>query len=256
MGFGRTFLVKSQDTKRWNQGGHLGKEMNQIVDQSKFVEVPPYPCPTDAVKVSEEFYETMKRRRSVRNFSARPIRREILLNAIRTAGTAPNGANSQPWLFALIEAQELKDRIRTEAELVEQSFYSQRAPRDWLNDLTKLGTSAQKPYLSIAPALIAVFSRHNRGDESDERSYYPIESTGIAVGMLLTALHQTGLASLTHTPKPAHFLNEVLGIERNFRPFMLIAVGYAETPVLVPRIERKPLTEICRIYGRPSVVEK
>ena len=216
--------------------------------QPEFIEILAYPQPAEPLKVSENFYRKMEQRRSIRRFSSRPIQHDVLLNAIRTAGTAPNGANSQPWFFALIESQELKDRIREDAERVEHLFYSERASSKCLEDLAKLGTSARKPYLSIAPALIAVFTRHYSSEASAPRSYYPIESTGIAVGMLLTALHQVGLASLTHTPRPLNFLNDILGLDRSFRPFMLVVTGFPEEPILVPNIARKPLLEICKVF--------
>ncbi|NJL23877.1 MAG: nitroreductase family protein [Calothrix sp. SM1_5_4] len=220
---------------------------DQEKSQPRFVEIPQYPKPTDPVAVSEEFYETIRMRRSIRHFSNLPVERDVVLNAIRAAGTAPSGANCQPWFFALIESQALKEKIREDAEKVEGLFYSERASDNCLRDLAPLGTSATKPYLSAAPALIAVFTRR-AGESANQRIYYPIESTGIAVGLLLTAIHQAGLASLTHTPRPLNFLNEILGLDRSYSPFMLVVAGHPQEPILVPDIQRKPLSEICSVY--------
>ena len=144
---------------------------------------------------------------------------------------------------------DLKEKIRVEAERVERRFYAGGVTQQWLEALAPLGTNSNKEYLSVAPALIAIFTRsHISADGLESKSYYPIESTGIAVGMLITALHQLGLATLTHTPRPMNFLNALLGLDRSFRPFMVVVVGYPQVPVLVPDIQRKPLSEILRAY--------
>lgn len=213
--------------------------------QNEFIPYKHNLTPMSPLETSREFLSEMKRRRSVREFSSRAIDREILLNAIETAGTAPSGANSQPWHFALIETQEIKDQIREAAEKVENQFYHGAAPEKWLNDLKPLGTNESKPYLSEAPALIAVFSKQAR---LDSMSYYPLESTGIAVGLLLTSLHQAGLSTLTHTPRPMYFINRVLGLDDTHRPFMLVVVGHARTNTLIPDIKKKKLNDICSIY--------
>jgi iodotyrosine deiodinase len=204
----------------------------------------------DPVARSEMFYKHMSARRTIREFSSEPIDREIVLNAIKTAGTAPSGANRQPWYFSLITSQAMRDRIREAAEKVEGEFYAKGASQEWIRDLKPLETNASKPYLSEAPALIAVFSRVSTeiayGDI--QRTYYPVESTGISVGLLITALHNAGLATLTHTPRPMFFLNSVLNLNHSFRPFMIVVTGYSKKPVKVPDIHRKNLDQIMGEY--------
>ncbi len=214
------------------------------------IEIPPYAGEPDPIAVSDEFCEKMAKRRSIRYFSSQPVDRKILLNAIKTAGSAPSGANRQPWHFALITTQSIKDQIRYAAEQVEHEFYGQRATEEWINDLKPFGTNSKKSYLSEAPALIAVFSRNLCENEkgSLQRTYYPVESTGIATGFLLTALHNAGLATLTHTPKPMFFLNEILKLEKTYRPFMIIVVGQPKQPIEVPNIARKSLHQIMNEY--------
>lgn len=200
----------------------------------------------DQIRRSEEFFKKMESRRSIRSFSSTPIDRMVLINAIKTAGSSPSGANRQPWHFALITSRSVKERIRKAAEDVEQAFYSNESLVDWVRDLEPLATNSVKPYLSEAPALIAIFSRNSCESENGtvERSYYPVESTGIATGFLLTALHNAGLATLTHTPRPMFFLNEILGMDRTFRPFMIVVTGYATQPIQVPNIRRKSIDQI------------
>jgi nitroreductase len=210
--------------------------------EPRFKQLKPYPIPPDARMTTREFYRLMNERRSIRRFSAEPIDREVLENAIRTAGTAPSGANVQPWYFAVIQSRDLKEKLRKEAEEVETAFYTSTATAKWQQDLAHLGTGPKKDYLSVAPAIIAVFTRT---EVDSERSYYPMESTGIAVGLLLASLHQAGLATLTHTPRPMFFLNSVLNLDRTYKPFMLVVTGYPEEPVMVPDISRRPLEAIC-----------
>jgi len=194
------------------------------------------------LKISEEFKREMTRRRSIRSFSNQDVDKQLILNAIHTAGSAPSGANRQPWYFAFIKSADIKAQIRKMAEEVERDFYYRKAPKQWIKDLEHLGTNSEKAYLTEAPALIAVFSR-TKVDE-DLKTYYPIESTGIAVGLLLTSLHKAGLATLTHTPKPMNFLNQVLKLDCTYRPFMIIVTGYPNLPVQLPDIKRKALQEI------------
>lgn len=199
----------------------------------------------------QRFYESMNTRRSVRQFSERPIQAGVLETAILAAGTAPSGANAQPWFFAIIKSPDLKEKLRAAAEKVEHDFYQKNASPEWLSDLAPLGTTANKPHLSVAPAIIAVFTRQRPLDTQAcdmKRSYYPVESTGIAVGILLTALHQAGLSTLTHTPRPMNFLNELLGLDQSYRPFLMVVTGHAATPCVVPAIERKTFDEIAREY--------
>ena len=215
---------------------------------TEFIPLAPLAPVFEPVSSSYAFRQEMGARRSVREFAETAVPRQVFFNAIATAGTAPSGANCQPWFFALIESADIKSRIRAEAERVERAFYEEKAPKDWLADLKPLGTGPGKAYLTEAPALIAIFTRQRGGGEEDVKSYYPVESTGIAVGMLITALHRAGLATLTHTPRPMHFLTEVLGLDRSHKPFMLVVTGYPKPGTKVPNIKRKELAEICSVY--------
>ena len=192
------------------------------------------------------FYEEMRRRRSVREFSPRPIPEGVVEACLRTAGTAPSGANRQPWHFVVVRDPERKRRIREAAEEEERAFYRERAPDDWLEALAPLGTDERKPFLETAPCLIAIFARSFgvAPDGSRVKHYYVQESVGIATGFLIAALHGAGLATLTHTPSPMGFLNEVLERPSNERPFLLLVTGYPAPDVRVPDIRRKELTEI------------
>lgn len=192
------------------------------------------------------FNAFLQRRRTIREFSVRPVAREIIEDCLRAAGSAPSGANMQPWHFVVISDAMVKRRIRLAAEEEEREFYRHRAPPDWLDALAILGTDEHKPFLETAPWLIAVFyeAYSIAPDGSRGKRYYPIDSTGIATGMLITALHYAGLATLTHTPSPMAFLNEILHRPANERPFLLLVAGYPAQNASVPDIERKPLAEI------------
>ncbi len=192
---------------------------------------------------ASRFGAEIARRRSVRHFSSEPVPRDVLVRCIQAATTAPSGANKQPWTFVLITDPGRKRRIREAAEQEERTFYGSRAPKRWLEDLAALGTDADKPFLEIAPALIAVFAQKH-GAEADERHYYVSESVGIAVGILLAALQHVGLATLTHTPSPMGFLSDLLGRPANERAYVLIPVGYPADGCQVPDIGRKPLSEV------------
>ncbi len=211
-----------------------------------FVELPA----SEMLSTSRDFQSALSRRRSVRDFSDRPVAREIVENAVRAAGSAPSGANKQPWHFAIVESREIKALIRKAAEAEEQEFYNGRAPQAWLDDLKVFETDENKPFLETAPYLIAIFLERNSVDEQGvkHKNYYMPESVGIATGMLITALHMSGLATLTHTPSPMKFLNEILQRPSNEKPFMLIVAGYPEHEVTVPDIERKRFDEICSIF--------
>ena len=191
-------------------------------------------------------YEVARTRRSVRDFSDRPLPPGVLEDCLRVAGTAPSGANLQPWHFVVVRDPLLKRAIREAAEDEEQSFYASRAPDEWLAALQPLGTDASKPFLERAPALVAVFgvrwSEHPDG--SRRKHYYVDESVGLATGMLIAALHAAGLACLTHTPSPMRFLNAILDRPVSERPFLLLVVGYPEAGAEVPDIHRKPLEAI------------
>jgi iodotyrosine deiodinase len=194
------------------------------------------------------FSDEMARRRTVRDYSRQPVPRDVIEAAIRTAGTAPSGANLQPWHFVAIgtEDRELRRRIREGAEIEEREFYAHRAPKEWLDALAPLGTDPNKPFLEEAPWLIAVFvrSRDVGADGRIVKHYYAVESVGIATGLLIAALHRAGLATLTHTPSPMGFLNALLDRPSHERPFLLLVVGYPASTAQVPDISRKPLEEI------------
>ncbi len=192
-----------------------------------------------------DFFDEMSRRRTVREFSDRPVPRDIIETALEAANTAPSGANLQPWHFVVVSGAETKKKIREAAEIEEREFYEHRASAEWLDALKPLGTDSNKPFLETAPYLIAVFLQ-KFGELPDGRKvkhYYPTESTGLATGILITALHHAGLATLTHTPSPMKFLNEILGRPKSERPFLLLVVGYPADDAEVPDIGRKTLEE-------------
>lgn len=185
---------------------------------------------------ARRFYEDMRRRRTVREFSDRPAPREVLEWALKTAGSAPSGANLQPWRFTVITDPTVKAKLRVAAEEEERAFYDGRAPAEWLEALAPLGTDANKPFLESGAALIAVFAqRHGMlPDGRKVKHYYVPESVGIATGFLLLALHNAGLATLTHTPSPMGFLNEICGRPDHEKPYMLIVAGYPADDAMVP----------------------
>lgn len=195
---------------------------------------------------SRDFYKLINKRRTVRDFSDRAIDIEVIKNCIKAAGTAPSGANMQPWQFVVISDPEIKSQIREGAEAEEREFYSARAPKEWLNVLAPLGTDENKLFLQTAPYLIAIFYKNIEylPDGGKVKQYYAIESTGIACGMLITALHLSGLATLTHTPSPMNFLNKILKRPPNEKPFLLLVVGYPAENAKVPDIKRKSISEI------------
>jgi nitroreductase len=194
------------------------------------------------------FHHEISRRRTVREFSARPVPREIIEDALRAAGTAPNGANLQPWHFVVIGDPVVKKTLRAAAEEEERDFYQHRAPAEWLRALAPLGTDEHKQFLEIAPWLIAVFAVNSFMGTDGERhpTYYAKESTGIACGFLIAALHHAGLATLTHTPSPMNFLNEICGRPAHEKPFLLLVTGYPADGASVPAFaaQKKPLGEI------------
>src|SRR5919198_5273553 len=204
------------------------------------VAAPTFSVPEDvAVDRVREFAAWLGRRRTIRDFSDRAVRMEIIEAAVAAAATAPSGANIQPWRFVVVTDPEAKRRIREGAEAEEREFYRRRASDEWLAVLAPLGTDEHKQFLEVAPVLIVVFEVH-KGPNSP-RPYYVKESVGIAVGFLLAALHQAGLATLTHTPSPMRFLNQILGRPAEERPYVVIPVGYPAEGATVPDIRRKPL---------------
>lgn len=203
---------------------------------SDYIEYPK----AEMLERSEAFYQNIKRRHSIRSFSDKAVDRKIIENCLKAAGTAPSGANHQPWHFVAVSSQEIKKQIREQAEHHERGFYEGRAGEEWLNALKDLGTDANKPYLEHAPWLIAIFSQKKGGitntknDEDKKTNYYVHESVGIATGILITALHNAGLVTLTHTPKPMSFLNKVCQRGDNDRAYMLLIAGYPNDDATVP----------------------
>jgi len=196
---------------------------------------------------SREFLEEIEKRRTIRDFSDKSVPREIIENCIKSAGTAPSGANLQPWTFVAVNDAKIKKIIREKAEEEEREFYNHRAPEDWLEALEPFDTDAHKPFLETAPWLISIFVQ-KYGVENGKiiKHYYTTESVGIATGVLINALHHCGLATLTHTPSPMNFLNEILGRPKNEKPFLLLVVGYPKDGVQVPDIEKKSLNQILK----------
>ena len=192
------------------------------------------------------FYEEMDRRRTVRQFSDRPIPEGVVEDCLRTAGTAPSGAHKQPWHFVAIRDPQIKKRIRLAAEEEERAFYDGRAPDEWLEALAPLGTDSHKPFLETAPCLIAIFARSfgHTAEGEREKHYYVQESVGIATGLLIAALHTAGLATLTHTPSPMGFLGRILDRPKHERLYLLLVTGFPADDARVPDLARKPLEEI------------
>ena len=211
-----------------------------------FMEYPPAQMRSRA----DEFYRELRRRRTVRAFDSRAIPSGVLESCLMAAGTAPSGANHQPWHFAVVRDAALKKQIREAAEVEERAFYNGRAPREWLDALAPLGTDEHKPFLEDAPALIGIFSQTHSFDKAGEKhkNYYVTESVGIATGMLITALHHAGLCCLTHTPSQMGFMRELLGRPKHERPFLLLVVGYPAAGVEVPELGKLALEEIASFH--------
>jgi len=218
------------------------KKQAEFIPYKDYIEYPQ----DEMVSRSADFYALLKRRRSVREFSNRAVPQEIIENCLRSAGTAVSGANMQPWHFVVVTDADIKKQIRIGAEKEEHEFYNNRAPEEWLEALAPLGTDEKKPFLEIAPYLIAIFQQRYGILEDGRRvkHYYAPESIGISTGLLITALHEAGLACLPHTPSPMKFLNRILNRPSAERPFLLLVVGYPAEGVKVPDITKKPLTEI------------
>jgi len=198
-----------------------------------------------------DFQARMTSRRSVRDFASEALPDGLIERCLLTAGSAPSGAHKQPWHFSVVRDPQVKRRIRLAAEAEERAFYESRASQDWLDDLAPLGTDAHKPFLEQAPCLIAVFAqRHGGSDDAGRRRrhYYVTESVGIATGLLVAALHQAGVATLTHTPSPMRFLNSILERPRHERPFVLLVAGYPAADARVPDLRRKALEDIASFF--------
>ncbi len=200
---------------------------------------------------AQTLFQHWSQRRSVRFFSDKAVSQEVIDHLIATAGTAPSGANKQPWTFCAVSDPHLKKQIRQAAEGEEKAFYSGRAPDTWLEDLAPIGTDWEKPFLETAPWLIIVFKQIQevRPDGLVRKNYYVSESVGIACGLLIAAIHEAGLATLTHTPSPMNFLGEILGRPAHEKPFLLLPVGYVADDATVPDIQRKELDSIRTIYS-------
>jgi iodotyrosine deiodinase len=209
---------------------------------SSYVEYPPEDMQQRAI----EFREHMQRRRTVRQFSDRPVSRNVIEECLLTAGSAPSGANLQPWHFVVVSDPKVKREIRITAEQEEREFYNRRAPQEWLDALAVIGTDEHKPFLETAPCLIVIFGKNHSQlpDGRRVKNYYVNESVGIATGFLISAIHNAGLVSLTHTPSPMGFLNDILNIPPSQKPFLILVVGYPAEDAQVPRIEKKVLAEI------------
>lgn len=203
----------------------------------------------EMLRKSEEFKIEMMRRRTIRMFSDKPVNLDVIKNCIMTAGSAPSGANMQPWHFVIVTDPALKREIRIEAEKEEREFYNSRAPEEWLEALEPFGTNEEKPFLETAPVLIAIFEKKYDFDADGNKikHYYTKESVGIASGFLIAALHISGLATLTHTPSPMNFLNSILNRPNNEKPFLLLVAGYPADDVMVPNIKKKSFEEISEI---------
>ena len=204
----------------------------------------------NTVKRSRDFFDFLDSRRSVRDFSDKPIPREVIDNIIKSASTAPSGAHKQPWTFCVVSNPELKSKIREAAELEERESYLNRMSDEWLEALKPIGTDWNKPFLEIAPYLIVVFKKAYDFDDTGSKmnNYYVNESVGLASGFLLTAIHNAGLVALTHTPSPMNFLTKLLNRPANERPFLLIPVGYPAEETYVPALSRKPLDQVTEYF--------
>jgi nitroreductase len=222
------------------------------MDQPGFIPFSQPARPADELsRRAEAFYDEIRRRRTVRDFSDAAVPRDVIENCIRAAGTAPNGANRQPWHFVVVSDPEVKRRIREAAEVEERDFYENRAPAEWLEALAPLQTGPEKPFLETAPVLIAIFAQswEPRPGGGKAKNYYVQESVGIATGFLIAALHHAGLSTLTHTPSPMGFLNDVLNRPKNERAFLLLVVGYTAPDARVPDITKKSLDRIATFIG-------
>ncbi|MGA9531157.1 MAG: nitroreductase family protein [Anaerolineales bacterium] len=206
--------------------------------------------PKEMIGRAREFAQEMSLRRTVRQFSDKPVPVEIIRSCLRAAGSSPSGANRQPWHFAVVQDPKTKRRIRKAAEEEERAFYQDRAPGEWLEALEPLGTNRRKPFLETAPYLIAIFVQPYGLDPDGQRikHYYAVESVGIASGLLITGLHHAGLATLTHTPSPMGFLNAILDRPQNERPFLLLVTGFPAPNATVPDLEKKSFDEIVSFH--------
>ena len=232
---------------------HITVPLSIVSDDRPFIPLDHAGPPDDPLEAAGRFHGIMARRRSVREFSDRPVPQELIETIIAAAGTAPSGANKQPWRFVAVQDPDIKREIREAAEVEEREFYSNRASETWLHDLHPMGTDEHKPFLEVAPWLIVVFKcmKDDRDGDASDQVYYVNESVGIAVGLLLAAIHHAGLVALTHTPSPMKFLTGILRRPSYERPYLLIPVGWPAEGCMVPDIERKPIEDIM-VVDRPK----
>ncbi|HPW62964.1 MAG TPA: nitroreductase family protein [Cyclobacteriaceae bacterium] len=223
----------------------------RLIDGYPFVSYTHEVYPSEEmIRRSNDFYQWIDKRRTVRDFSDKPIPQEVIHNIVKAASTAPSGAHKQPWTFCIVEDSTLKREIRIAAEKEEKESYENRMSEEWLNDIRPLQTDWQKPFIEVAPYLIVVFKKAYDllPDGSKRTNYYVNESVGIACGFLLAAVHHAGLVALTHTPSPMNFLTSLLKRPENERPFLLIPVGYPHPETYVPKLERKSINEVLITY--------
>ena len=203
----------------------------------------------EMIQRSKDYYSHMNKRRTLREFSNRPVPRTVIENIIMTASSAPSGAHKQPWTFCIVGDPQIKKQIRAAAEKEEYQNYHGRMSEEWLEDLVPFGTDWNKPFLEIAPYLIIIFKKaYDLNDSQKSKNYYVNESVGLAAGFLLTAIHNAGLVALTHTPSPMNFLQKILNRPENERPFLLIPVGYPSEEATIPQLSRKSLKDVAVFY--------
>lgn len=229
--------MNSENFKIINGFKHIKYQLDEVTE-------------AESIKRSFEYFNLMKHRRSIRDFSEKEVPFEIIENVINTASSAPSGANKQPWTFCVVKTAEIKKKIREAAEEEERKSYAERMSEEWLDDLKKLGTDANKPFLEKAPYLIIVFKRPYEIDKKGEKhqNYYVNESVGLACGFLISAIHNAGLVTLTHTPSPMSFLEKILNRPSNERAFLVLPVGYPSEDAHVPVVQRKPLDKVLKLY--------
>ena len=207
------------------------------------------PTVDELFKRTKEFYQELNKRRSIRMFDPKPVPKTVIEHIILSASTAPSGAHKQPWTFCAIRNKDLKTKIRAAAETEEYENYHGRMSEEWIEDLKKFGTDWRKPFIEVAPWIIVVFKKtYDMEGEKKSKNYYVQESVGIACGMLITAIHNAGLVTLTHTPSPMNFLSKILNRPKNEKPFLLLPIGYAAEDVTVPNLKRKDISDVAVFF--------
>lgn len=234
-----------------NQKKMINQEDKKIISGHEHVRYirETYP-PTESLERAKQYHQWLDQRRTVREISNRPVSKEVIEELILAASTAPSGAHKQPWTFCCVQDQDIKSKIREAAEKEEYESYHNRMSDRWLDDLKPIGTNWDKPFLEKSPWLVIVFKRvFEKGEDgAKQNNYYVNESVGIACGMMISAIHNAGLVTITHTPSPMNFLTKILKRPDNERPYLLLPIGYPEDEVYVPRLDRKSLEQIARFY--------